>query len=522
MTVIVEVPTGVNAGDLILAKCPDGTNVDVKVPEGLRPGDRFQLQIRQPQYNSEAALLSNNAAKANTAGGAQAAQQQAAQAQQQYMQQHKAYQEQQQRFQQQQQQLLAQQQAQAQAQAQAILQQQGENQGNALQNQQLLAQQQFQQQQLLLQQQGKTPFVLQDAITVASGDFTQQELRLLIEGVRSHGMDFTKSQISTRTPAASKQKWDQVVSKFNTLVGAAQAKELEEKEKDLREIVEANGESKRKTSKQKKEADAVEREQKAHSTLVDKQLAQGIASAAPSLTVCVVSAITTLMEQNNNVTPTAAELLRYISCTWGATYFEPSHPDWSYRLKCLPKLATEGVSNEFVANPIAPDCLSFQGSKFVVDEAGCKALKDGTAELELMIMVHELICNRTNLQTELNLLAAQGVVTYDNTGGYSLAENWTQALDLEVLVTMGKSWGGKDKKKFVVADSVRERVDKMWKKKSGGWCRRDETAALFTNEMMEMKDAYLALWEKARDEMAKGAAQQQQQAQQQQAQQQQQ
>jgi hypothetical protein len=49
MTVIVEVPKGVAAGDLILAKCPDGTNVDVRVPDGLQPGDRFQLQIRQPQ-----------------------------------------------------------------------------------------------------------------------------------------------------------------------------------------------------------------------------------------------------------------------------------------------------------------------------------------------------------------------------------------------------------------------------------------------------------------------------------------
>jgi len=66
MTVLVQVPENVCGGDLILAKCPDGNSVEVTVPAGLKGGDTFQLQIKQPQYNSKSALLASNAAKSGT------------------------------------------------------------------------------------------------------------------------------------------------------------------------------------------------------------------------------------------------------------------------------------------------------------------------------------------------------------------------------------------------------------------------------------------------------------------------
>lgn len=61
-----QVPENATGGDLVLAKCPDGNSVEVNVPVGLKGGDKFQLQIKQPQYNSEASLLANNAAKSGT------------------------------------------------------------------------------------------------------------------------------------------------------------------------------------------------------------------------------------------------------------------------------------------------------------------------------------------------------------------------------------------------------------------------------------------------------------------------
>ena len=65
LTVTVTVPPLSSPGDLILARCPDGTNVDVRIPPTLQPGSKFQLQIEQPQYDSEAMLLSNNTAKSH-------------------------------------------------------------------------------------------------------------------------------------------------------------------------------------------------------------------------------------------------------------------------------------------------------------------------------------------------------------------------------------------------------------------------------------------------------------------------
>ena len=66
IVILQQVPENVKGGDLILAKCPDGTSVEVNVPDGLKPGDKFQLQVKQPQYNSENALLCANAAKGGT------------------------------------------------------------------------------------------------------------------------------------------------------------------------------------------------------------------------------------------------------------------------------------------------------------------------------------------------------------------------------------------------------------------------------------------------------------------------
>ncbi|GMI30723.1 hypothetical protein TeGR_g8097 [Tetraparma gracilis] len=467
MTVIVEVPKGVAAGDLILAKCPDGTNVDVRVPDGLQPGDRFQLQIRQPQYNSEAALLSNNAAKANAASGnstVAVTQQQAAEAQQAYLAQQAAYQEQQRAYQQQQEQLRRQ-----------------------------------QQQQIAAQGGGKPgPIMLSDPQTVSSGDFTRAELQQLVEAVRLHGMDFSKALVSTRGPDQCKVKWGQVVAKFEAIMNAGIMGDVATREKEYQEVLASIGESKRKTSKAKKEAEEAERAEQARVNYEAQVLASGVAHLAPSLTVCVITAITNFVNSTGGP-PTAAEMLLFISNMFGRSYKEPGHADWSYRIQCLPHI-TNGMPKVFVANPVQPDKLSFEGPKFVMDEAKVRSLREGTADLELILLAHELICNKTNLQAELNLLVSTGVIVYDNTGCYGLAEDWASKVDVEVLDTMTHpdGWGGKNKDKYLVPESCKAEINKVWKKKGTGWFRTlkgtAEPEAKYTAEMMAIKTAYMQAW----------------------------
>ena len=62
MMVLVQVPEGVAGGDMLVAKCPDGgQRVEVFVPAGLKAGDKFQMQVKQTQYNTEQSLLAAQA-----------------------------------------------------------------------------------------------------------------------------------------------------------------------------------------------------------------------------------------------------------------------------------------------------------------------------------------------------------------------------------------------------------------------------------------------------------------------------
>ena len=51
--------TGVKAGQTIRIRCLDGTEANVKVPDGLKPGDSFIFELSTDQLNNPQALLDN-------------------------------------------------------------------------------------------------------------------------------------------------------------------------------------------------------------------------------------------------------------------------------------------------------------------------------------------------------------------------------------------------------------------------------------------------------------------------------
>lgn len=53
----VVIPENVKEGQTIRIRCPDGTEADVKIPGGLKPGDPFLFDISVDQLTNPQALL---------------------------------------------------------------------------------------------------------------------------------------------------------------------------------------------------------------------------------------------------------------------------------------------------------------------------------------------------------------------------------------------------------------------------------------------------------------------------------
>lgn len=53
----VVIPDNVKEGQTIRIRCPDGTEADVKIPSGLKPGDSFVFDISVDRLTNPQALL---------------------------------------------------------------------------------------------------------------------------------------------------------------------------------------------------------------------------------------------------------------------------------------------------------------------------------------------------------------------------------------------------------------------------------------------------------------------------------
>ena len=55
-TILVGCPEGVSAGDLLYVQTPDGREVSVEVPDGIGPGDEFEVYVGEEEGIEEEAV----------------------------------------------------------------------------------------------------------------------------------------------------------------------------------------------------------------------------------------------------------------------------------------------------------------------------------------------------------------------------------------------------------------------------------------------------------------------------------
>ena len=64
----VVIPENVKEGQTIRIRCPDGTEADVKIPGGLKPGDSFVFDISVDRLTNPQALLDTLKEKSKDSG----------------------------------------------------------------------------------------------------------------------------------------------------------------------------------------------------------------------------------------------------------------------------------------------------------------------------------------------------------------------------------------------------------------------------------------------------------------------
>ena len=221
-------------------------SVEVNVPAGLKGGEKFQLQIKQPQYNSEAGLNAFINSKLSTLPQREKAfkdQQGRYVAQQrQYVEQREMYERRQREVKVKEEREKQQQIAQQQQQVQAAKQQEVKQQAILQQQQQAAAAVEKKRKPLPTVSGPKVDLVLDGKGGVKSGDFTASELRALTLGVlKFGGFEWSKILESEEFGGAlGRRDADSCSAKFGEIVARrekeAKKEEDEREAKDKKEV----------------------------------------------------------------------------------------------------------------------------------------------------------------------------------------------------------------------------------------------------------------------------------------------
>ncbi|GMH59310.1 hypothetical protein TL16_g02804, partial [Triparma laevis f. inornata] len=485
MNVLVRVPQNVKGGDLIRASCMDGSNVEVNVPAGLKGGEKFQLQIKQPQYNSEAGLTSFINSKLRTLPQREAAfkeQQGRTQLQQiRVLEQQKIYQIQQQ---QKQEQLRIQQIAEAQK-VQLIQEE--------VMKESAVAVVVERRKPLPKEEGGKAAFEV-DGMGRVNGQFKLEEFRALTLGIlKFGGFEWEKileseefgGALARRDVESCKAKFEDVIRRRE---GVAKKEEEEKEAEDKKEIDEEIVKLKEAAVKKKKRNGSDEDlEEKAWEEVLKRRCEdEEIAEYPPSMRVMVISTIFKILRDRRKKAQRrvpvseqihARHVLNELCAMWGTVYEEEAHDIYSWRVFGLAGVVEgRGVVGEYVKNPIEPGTLSLKHgaswAKAIDEETPSVPDKPTMEEVEEDACTLHWIYNKCALGKEFEMLVEEGVFAEDRFPyELRLSDDWVGNVDFDLLGEMHDEWGGtgREDRKFKVEDDVKKALKEVWTRKGSGW-----------------------------------------------------
>ena len=169
-----------------------------------------------------------------------------------------------------------------------------------------------------------------------------------------------------------------------------------------------------------------------------------------------------------------AQLLIYISHTWGHVYREPTHSDFSWRWEVHHGQTSESHhQREIAKNPRAPGSLTFENVEFAVANtafakhhtiAQNQEPEMPTAE-DIIRLAYLVSPQKTGLLDELKaLLELSIVVRTSEHGAAILAEEWFTRVDPLILDDMDAKWsyGADPDNKYLIHHKVKRDLANYW------------------------------------------------------------
>ena len=169
-----------------------------------------------------------------------------------------------------------------------------------------------------------------------------------------------------------------------------------------------------------------------------------------------------------------AQLLIFISHTWGHVYREPTHNDFSWRWEVHHGQTSESHDKrETSKNPRTPGSLTFENVEFAVKSTAFaktnKVAQDQVPETptaeDIIRLAYLLSPQKTGLLDELKaLLDLLIIVRTSENGAAILAEDWFTRVDPLILDDMDAKWsyGADPDNKYLIHHKVKRDLANYW------------------------------------------------------------
>jgi hypothetical protein len=220
-----------------------------------------------------------------------------------------------------------------------------------------------------------------------------------------------------------------------------------------------------------------------------------------------------------------AQLLTYMSHTWGHVYRESSHSDYTWRWEVHHgQTADRAPKREKSKNPRPPGSLSMANMEFAIIDESIDRLKripfavnskwfgDGEAAktqrkqwAEDMISLAYLVSpKKTGLLDEVKALLQLGIIRKSKQGAAVLSKEWFARVDPLVLEDMDMKWSleADPDNKYLINGKVKRDLANYWIRVDGAWALNEDLSELvfLDNEWGEWRRSFEDEAEKRADD----------------------
>jgi hypothetical protein len=220
-----------------------------------------------------------------------------------------------------------------------------------------------------------------------------------------------------------------------------------------------------------------------------------------------------------------AQMLAYMSRTWGHVYRESSHSDYTWRWEVHHgQTADRAPKRDKSKSPRAPGSLSMANMEFAIKDESIHRLKKipftinskwfGNGEAaktkqkkwaeDMISLAYLLSPKKTGLLDEVKALMQLGIVRKSKQGAAVLSKEWFARVDPLVLEDMDMKWSfeADPNNKYLINGKVKRDLANYWIRVDGAWALNEDLSELvfLDNEWDEWRRSFEDEAEKRADD----------------------